>query len=186
MLLHAGDISLRGKKEEISGFLQWFSRQPFTYKIFIGGNHDFFLERAGEQVVNSIIPENVIYLNDSGTSIGGIQVWGSPITPLFFNWAFNRQRGAAIRKHWELIPPGTDLLITHGPVYGFLDQTGTEQHAGCADLLRKVLTVKPKVHVCGHIHESYGSLKRSGIRFINASLVNEHYDLVRSPIVFDL
>jgi Icc-related predicted phosphoesterase len=186
VLIHAGDVSTRGKKEEIIGFLDWFARQRYTYKIFIAGNHDFFFEKAPEQEVQSLIPDGVIYLNDTGIIVNGINIWGSPVTPWFFNWAFNRHRGEVIRKHWELIPPDTHLLITHGPAYGFLDLTGTEQHAGCQDLLRKVLTVKPKVHVFGHIHESYGMIKRSGIKFINASLVNEHYDLVHGPVVFDL
>ena len=186
VLLHAGDISYKGEKKEISGFLKWFGDQPFQYKVFIAGNHDFFMEQANAAAINKMIPEGVTYLNDSGISINGINIWGSPVTPWFFNWAFNRRRGEQISRHWDLIPPGTDILLTHGPVYGFLDLVVSDQHAGCQDLLRKVLVLQPKVHVFGHIHESYGNIKRSGIRFINASLVNEQYELVNQPVVFDL
>jgi len=185
-LLHAGDVSFRGKEEEVLEFLGWFSRLPYKYKIFIGGNHDFFLEKISAASLQSIIPEGVDYLFNSGISVEGIQIWGSPFTPTFHNWAFNRKRGEAIRRNWELIPAGTNIIMTHGPVYGFLDMTMREEHVGCQDLLRTVLTLKPAVHVCGHIHESYGSIRRSGIRFINASVVNEHYDLMNRPQVFDL
>jgi Icc-related predicted phosphoesterase len=84
-----------------------------------------------------------------------------------------------------MIPADTDVLITHGPPYGFLDSILNEQHAGCQDLLRKVLTLQPRVHVFGHIHESYGMITRSGTRFVNASLVNERYELMNKPFVFE-
>lgn len=182
MLVHAGDVSLRGKREEVIDFLQWFSKQEFQYRIFIAGNHDFFFEKAGEEEIKNLIPGNIIYLNDSGTTVNGMKIWGSPITPWFFNWAFNRKRGEEILKHWDLIPPDTDILITHGPAYGFLDTISNEQHVGCQDLLRRVLVVKPKIHVCGHIHESFGSIHRSGIQFINASLLDELYQLINKPV----
>lgn len=186
VLLHAGDVSYKGKREDIIGFLEWFSKQKFQYKIFIAGNHDFFFEKANEVEIQNAIPANIIYLHDSGIEINGIKIWGSPVTPKFFNWAFNRKRGEEIRKHWELIPSNTDILMTHGPAYGFLDMTGDEKHTGCQDLLRRLLVIKPKFHVFGHIHESYGNIKRSGIQLINASLVNEAYDLIHKPFVFDV
>ena len=170
----------------MTDFLNWFAKQKFAYKIFIAGNHDFYFERTPFSEWQQLLSEEMIYLQDSGTTLNGIKIWGSPVTPWFYNWAFNRHRGEAIRKHWEKIPADTDLLITHGPVYGFLDTVLNEQHAGCPDLLRTVLTIKPKVHVFGHIHESYGVIKRSGIKFVNASQVNEHYELVNKPVVFDL
>lgn len=186
VLLHAGDISYRGKKSEVLDFLQWFSQQKFEHKIFIAGNHDFYLEKESAKELQKIIPENCTYLNDSGTTINEISIWGSPVTPWFFDWAFNRHRGQEIAKHWKLIPDNIDLLITHGPVYGILDTVVNGQSVGDRDLLQKVNEVKPKVHLCGHIHESYGNVKRGGIRFINASVLNELYEHVNKPIVFDL
>lgn len=186
VLVHAGDISSRGTKEEIRQFLKWFDSQPFPFKVFIAGNHDFYLESATQPEIEALIPPGVVYLKDSGVVIGSTRLWGSPYTPVFFNWAFNKKRGASIRQHWDLIPMDTDVLITHGPVYGFLDTLSNDQHAGCQDLLRKVLLTKPRAHVCGHIHESWGTIQRSGIRFVNAAQVNDRYELVHSPIVFDV
>ena len=186
VLIHAGDVSSQGTKEEVVDFLQWFTKQNFQYRFFIAGNHDFYLEKASHKEIQKIIPENIIYLKDSGIEINGIKFWGSPVTPWFFNWAFNRKRGKEIKKHWKLIPDNTDLLITHGPVYGYLDQVINEEHVGCKDLLERIKEVKPKVHVCGHVHESYGTIKRSGIQFINCSVLNELYELVNKPITFEI
>ena len=186
VLICAGDISYRGKKEEVIDFLEWFKNQKHKHKLFIAGNHDFYFENAKPTEIVKLIPDNIIYLKDSGVTIEGINIWGSPFTPWFFGWAFNRKRGKDIRKHWNLIPENTNLLITHGPVYGHLDQVINEEHVGCKDLLERVKEIKPKVHVCGHVHESYGNIKRGGIQFINCSVLNELYELVHKPIVFEI
>ena len=186
VLLHAGDISYRGDKREIEDFIDWFCKLSYTYKIFIAGNHDFFFEREKAALIRKLIPEKVYYLKDEEMIIDGIKIWGSPYTPWFYRWAFNKRRGLPLAAHWENIPQDTDILLTHGPVYGVLDMLPNEQHAGDRDLLKKVLAIKPKVHVCGHIHESYGMIKRHGIKFINACLVNESYELVNAPLVFDI
>jgi Icc-related predicted phosphoesterase len=186
VLLHAGDISYRSSRQEIEDFLDWFGKQPFAHKVFIAGNHDFFFEREKDTLIRSLLPEGVHYLKEEACTINGINIWGSPYTPWVFRWAFNQRRGAPLAKHWSLIPPNTDVLLTHGPVYGILDTIINERHAGDLDLLKQVMLIKPKVHVCGHIHESYGTLKRHGIRFINACMLNEAYELTNKPITFEL
>jgi Icc-related predicted phosphoesterase len=186
VLIHAGDFTYRGEKAETEDFLKWFKQQVYTTKILIAGNHDFYFEKATAKQLNDLLPDDIIYLNDSGTQIGDVKIWGSPITPKFFNWAFNRRRGEEIRRHWNMIPADTQLLITHGPPFGILDQIFNESHVGDKDLLHTVKQVRPKVHVFGHIHESFGHTKHNDIHFINASQMNENYQLVNRPIVFEL
>jgi Icc-related predicted phosphoesterase len=131
--------------------------------------------------------KGITYLNDSGCEIDGVKFWGSPITPWFHNWAFNRMRGAEIKEHWNLIPDNTNVLITHGPPYGFGDRPfGKHDRVGCEDLMSVVNRVKPKLHVFGHIHGSAGEQFFNGTHFVNASVVNEIYSVVNSPVVVDL
>ena len=82
-----------------------------------------------------------------------------------------------------MIPKDTDVLITHGPPAGILDQTYEGQHVGCADLRRYVSMIKPKVHIFGHIHESYGREKKEGTVFVNASICTGSYRPINLPIV---
>jgi len=185
-LIHAGDISMKGEKDEVAEFLKWFDNQDFEHKVLIAGNHDFFFERESDKHIQDLLPKKVIYLKDSLTIINGLKIWGSPITPYFFNWAFNRRRGEAIKKHWDLIPKDTDILITHGPIFRTLDLNSQKQHVGCKDLFYKVQEIRPKVHICGHIHESYGTIEKFGIKFINSSVLNGTYELTNKPIEFEL
>jgi Icc-related predicted phosphoesterase len=180
LLIHAGDVSGRGSEPEVMKFLEWFSKQNYTYKIFIAGNHDFFFERSPKSLIDEIIPKEIIYLNDSGVEIEGIKIWGSPVQPWFFNWAFNRQRGDDIKRHWDLVPSGTGILITHGPPYGIMDGTARGEKVGCEELLTVVEKIRPKIHVFGHIHEGYGKTQWNGTDFYNASVLDLNYNMVNS------
>jgi Icc-related predicted phosphoesterase len=183
-IIHAGDITVNGREGEVISFLRWFAQLDYTYKIFIAGNHDFFFEEETEKYFSKIIPENIIYLNDSGATIEGLHIWGSPITPWMYDWAFNRERGKAIAKHWKLIPADTDILITHGPAYGVLDKNRMGYHTGCEQLIKTIKKIKPKVHICGHIHEAYGQTVIDGTRFINACVLNENDEVAHEAISF--
>lgn len=186
VLLHAGDVCNRGTEKEALDFIEWFSAQAFQYKVFIAGNHDFYFEKTEAALIKKIIPSNVIYLCDSGTQIEGINIWGSPVSPWFYNWAFNRYRGPDIQKHWDKIPLQTDILITHGPVSGILDKTINSHEVGCVDLLNTIEKIKPKIHLCGHIHEAYGVVNTAHTKFINAAVLDEKYRLMHSPIEFEI
>lgn len=177
IIIHAGDVSRSGRPEQIQDFLDWFADLKFRYKVFIAGNHDFFFEKAHTDVIDKMIPEGIIYLNDSSVEIEGIKIWGSPITPWFNDWAFNRDRGSEIKKHWDLIPDDTDILITHGPPFGILDETVYGKRTGCEELLLRVYHVKPKYHIFGHIHEDYGNFTKGETTFINASVLDDWYEM---------
>lgn len=185
MLIHAGDVSMKGSRAEVEDFIAWFASQPHKHKIFVGGNHDFYLEQNTAEEVKAFVPSNIIYLNDSGVTIEGVHIWGSPIQPEFDGWAFGRTLGAEIKKHWDLIPAYTDILITHGPPYGILDKIFGKQHIGCDELLNKVKQVRPKYHIFGHIHDGYGVEEHDGTVYINASNLNMDYIVTNQPIVLD-
>lgn len=40
LLIHTGDFSMIGTKEEALDFLEWFTTLPHRHKVFICGNHD--------------------------------------------------------------------------------------------------------------------------------------------------
>jgi len=97
-------------------------------------------------------------LEDSGVRLEGLNFWGSPVNSILGEeWAFGRERGAAIRKHWDRIPEDTDVLITHEAPYVTLDKPHIlGKHSGFQNLLGALLRVMPKLHVFGHIHGGYG------------------------------
>ncbi|KAA6337055.1 3' 5'-cyclic adenosine monophosphate phosphodiesterase CpdA [termite gut metagenome] len=184
MIIHAGDVSFSGEDHEVEDFIRWFGKLDYKYKIFIAGNHDFYFEDETIRRIQRMLPENAYYLCDSGVEIEGIKFWGSPINPRFLDWAFNCERGEQIRGHWKLIPKDTDILITHSPPFGLLDQTTRGVHTGCEDLLKAIKRIKPRYHLFGHIHEAYGMIQSGKTTFINGSVLNEHYVIQNPPVAF--
>lgn len=187
VLIHAGDFSRRGKQLELESFLSWFASRPAREKVFIAGNHDFICEKEPVLTRTLAHEAGVHYLDDEEALICGLRLWGSPVTPRFGGMAFNRDRGADILTHWNLIPEGLDVLVTHGPPKGLGDRTFLGAHVGCADLLARVRQVRPRLHVFGHIHESPGehTLPDVPTRFINAANCHLHPFGMRPPVVLE-
>lgn len=182
-IIHAGDMTLNGGKSEVIDFLNWYTTLPFKYKILIAGNHDFYFERNEEEIKDLLKSyPNIIYLNDTGIRIDNILFWGSPVQPWFYDWAFNK-RGSEILEHWDKIPKDVNVLITHGPIKGILDENRQGDKVGCQFLSEKIKDFTDlKLHVCGHIHEGYGRLENEKTIFINASLLNYKYYMTNTPI----
>ncbi len=185
LLIHAGDGTNDGTVGEVTAFLQWLAGLDHKHKVLIAGNHDWLFQKDPARA-KAILPPSITYLQDSGVEIEDLKIYGSPWQPAFMGWAFNLPRGRPIRKKWKRIPDDTDILITHGPPAGILDQSYGGENVGCADLRDTIQRVKPKLHVFGHIHKSYGSTTVSGTQFVNASICNEDYMPSNKPIVVDL
>jgi predicted phosphodiesterase len=196
VLVHAGDFTLRGSREEVGAFDAWLETLPHPHKLVVAGNHDWLFERNPGEARGLLA--HARYLQDSGATLDGLRFWGSPWQPWFLDWAFNLQRGAPLREKWDLIPTGVDVLVTHGPPHGICDAVekrparvvsgllGQGSHAGCEELLQAVRRVRPRLHVFGHIHEGYGRETRDGVEFVNASCCDVRYRPVNPPVVVDV
>ncbi|KAK5304890.1 hypothetical protein LTR99_003956 [Exophiala xenobiotica] len=56
---------------------------------------------------------------------------------------------------------GVDVMLTHGPPMGILDQTMREgESVGCEHLRRAVERCRPRMHCFGHIHEAWGACRK--------------------------
>lgn len=182
ILIHAGDATGRGSMEELIPFLNWYSKQKAKYKVLIPGNHDWGFEKMPDFYKHECQERGISLLMDEMVELDGIKIYGSGITPYFCNWAFNRMPGPEIQTHWDKIPSGMDIIITHGPAYQILDMNMLSQNCGCDQLLSKLLEVKPKAHICGHLHENYGVKEFMGIKFHNVALCNEAYRIAEKPM----
>lgn len=197
LLISAGDYSFLGEPHVVRDFHKWLNKQPARYKISVQGNHEKQVEKnfaLSKQMAEEACP-GVYFIDEGLIEIEGTKIWCSAISKFFCNWAWNRYSGEDIQKHWDLIPNDADIVVTHGPCYGILDslerfngmtQEFEMEHLGDSQLLDKILEVKPKLHISGHIHPGYGTLTRDGITFINAAICNDDYKAVNAPIEIDI
>lgn len=221
VLIFSGDYSpWRGTVNDLTEFLLWFEKQPAKVRLFIGGNHDLILDKkwvdsrpdtvtrllATQQYLDAmelIEKYDVKYLNNTDYVYQGVKFWGSPYSPTFgHDWAFNADRGEKIQKIWAKIPTDVNVLITHTPVYGFLDtitdkymkEGETDYHKGCKDLLEviKKRLFNLKLHCCGHIHDVVGVVlghvsDKRRVLFSNGAVVsNDATQMITNPLIITI
>ena len=190
LLIVAGDLTLRDTPAEYVKCLRWIENQRYRKKILVAGNHDGGIE-SGEISMKAIA--DIDYLCDAGAQFEGLKIWGSPWTHWFHGVnprckAFMLSNEEKLAARWALIPEDTDILVTHSPPHGMLDQLRNGTMCGSYSLQTSVQHIRPKLHVFGHIHEGYELSKNLiyGTTFVNASHVNEHYRNINPPIDIEL
>lgn len=186
ILISAGDYSFRGSPNVVKDFHAWLNIQPAKHVISVQGNHESWVEKnflEAKQIALEAC-SRVNFIDEGLVVINGVNFWGSAVTPFFCNWAWNRH-SHEIQEHWDKIPANTNVLITHGPPYNVLDLCPDGRRVGCPKLMTKIREVKPKVHIFGHIHWSYGQKEFNGTQYYNAAICNESYNPFNPPTVIE-
>lgn len=186
LLLLGGDYcsggNLINKLDHHRRFCAWIDSLPCKV-VGIAGNHDILFESLGYREMQQC---NWTYLQDSFCVWEGLKIYGTPWTRTFFNWAFMLPEHALSNK-WEMIPQDADIIISHGPIYGIADRAPfTNENVGSPALRQKLLDVRPKLFVCGHIHSGYGKYELGETKIVSASLVNEQYRPVNPIQVIEI
>ena len=194
LLICSGDACNYGYVSEFVEFSEWFMAQPFTHKIFVPGNHDRCLDISSVEDLeryNVLLEKTAmpVFTNDIFV-IDGLLFATCSFTPPFRYWAFQKNPTAMRQEYNKLTAKIEDsgkklnFLITHGPPFGTLDIGGAHNdHLGCEVLAEFVEIHRPKYHVFGHIHESYGVKYNynTGQYSVNCALNG-----VREPVYLEL
>ena len=141
LLIHCGDFAPDGgssvRLRAVEEFDQWLAAQPHKVKLVVRGNHD---PRSA-----AFPASGATYIcKPTSVRVGSLVVHSVPFT-----------RG----RLREPIPP-CDVLATHSPPKGVLDLCYSGGHGGCRFLRSAVedAIVRPRLWLCGHIHEGRGHL----------------------------
>ena len=207
LLIHSGDHTGHGSRDEWVLAMRWLGRQQAGLIVTTPGNHDFFTQDEPDEARQIAQESGVLLLIDEECLIpemaDGLRIYGSPWQPWFHDWAYNFPENDihtgynVAETTWAKIPEHTDILITHGPPYGLHDAIGQKHYpewddrVGCRKLLERIQIVQPRLHVFGHIHEGYGLTdhhwsESASTKFVNASTCTRRYVPTNPPIVFSL
>ncbi len=199
VVIHAGDALVHGSWEELDAFLKWFRKLPHPHKIYVPGNHDGEVELLSSHAPRVCASYGVEVLIGKETQVNGLRIFGAPWSR-FRDSALRRPERRAkhsafaihpdvIGEKWAQIPEGLDVLVTHVPPQGVLDQVSDGVHIGCPKLLERVVEVAPRYHFFGHVHEAQGgmSVSASGATtWHNVAVCDRRYLPVGIPTVLDL
>lgn len=166
LLIHAGDLTNAGTTSELQTQIEWLASLPHRHKVVIAGNHDTYLDPRSRSTLDEkdragdLNWRGITYLQHSSTVIKfpghtgrQLKLYGAPQIPKCggSQFAFQYNRG---QDAWsDTIPSDTDILITHTPPKYHCDLSVA---LGCEWLLKEVWKIRPKLHVCGHVHAGAG------------------------------
>ncbi|KAF4634887.1 hypothetical protein G7Y89_g3212 [Cudoniella acicularis] len=201
VLIHAGDMTNQGSFTELQRTVQWIEDADFEVKIVIAGNHDITLDtdfyaQYGSYFHNQNLQDParcqqlleqspsilwlkheaaVVKLEDPNGPRTTFKIFGSPFSPAKGMWAFGYGPDGA-SSIWDRIPLDSDIVITHTPPKYHCDETQQRRAAGCEALRMALWRVRPRLAICGHIHEGRGAerikwdLGVSNIKYKEASV----------------
>ena len=188
VLIHAGDFTRYGRHDDVIAFNQWLGTLPHAFKFVILGNHEsnsaWVKGGAPYTQARCMLSFATLLVNESAEVPIAHEAHDNDVMPLRLfgtNFAWPMAEGED-HPNYSLIPKDTDVLITHGPPKGNVDGM-----LGCQSLARHVERVRPKVLVCGHIHEAHGVEMRAGTCYANAANAKRgHGQMGWEPIVLDI
>lgn len=185
-LLIAGDICGGGnayfQNQWLNTQFRWWLNQLPMPVFGVAGNHDWPFYEIPNEVPKDL---NWTYLEDSSVEFEGLKIYGTPWQKVFYDWAFNLKESELAQK-WSMIPDDTDILIAHGPPKFFGDLVVEGTHEGSPSMLERIIQVKPKLVVFGHIHNGRGEYDHEGVKLANVTLLNERYKMVYEPWTYEI
>jgi len=197
ILLIAGDIvplqcqRYKSLSQEfmINKFKPWLQSINTTYKIFIGGNHDFLMQFDTKWVLENFYKDNIFYLQDSKIVIENKTIYGTPWCSPFGTWAFMDSEKRLERKY-KKIPESVDILLTHDCPYNVNDvclDNYTSQHIGNIPLRNAIIEKKPKYCISGHLHSAtHQECILEDTKCYNVSILNEQYNIAYEPKILEI
>ncbi len=141
---------------------------------------------------------NVEILIDRAIRARGLLFYGTPWTRRYGSAQAFMDDEAFLERKFDLIPERhVDVLITHCPPYGVCDGApviiighpgaSVTERLGSSALADRVMKVKPRVHVFGHVHlGGHQTSENPTTRFYNAAICNDAYEPVYQPHVIDI
>lgn len=174
-------------------FIPWANNLPCAHVILVAGNHDFVFYRMEKPDIDKIFEgSKVIYLENSGVQLEGLNIFGTPWCHQFGRWAFMADDDKLADLFSE-IPDNVDILVTHDAPYGTSDICFQKvywnygEHIGCVPLRDAILAKKPKLVLHGHLHSTNHENEVLGESDVyNVSLLDENYDLIYKPLILDV
>merc|ERR1719221_2025328 len=168
ILVHAGDWTRFGSKQDADDFNAWLGELPHRHKIVVEGNHE-----SGAPWINDAagILTNATFLRNAMTECDGVRIHGKG-----FFWNMT-----TANPYDDLIAPGTDIIVAHNPAKGYVDGGH-----GCSASAQTIARLRPRLYVCGHIHSAKGQVQGSGAcattLFVNGASVAEDLTARRERI----
>lgn len=189
--IHAGDLMVEGSIKEWQMVRDSLCSAKAREVYVVPGNHDRWVEEYPEITRDSLLALGIdLVLPDKPVRIlsNGLMMLTIPFVVNLPAWSYNRTE-SQIQEYLEYhAPKQPDIVVSHSPPFSIRDRVLEGGRVGSHAMMRwwNALENKPKLWICGHIHEGYGKIEKQGTLFANVSMCDEHYKQVNAPMIFEV
>jgi len=142
-----------------------------TDVAFVPGNHDLRDPPPHSAGVNCDQRRSEL----AGLSIVGLGGAGPTKFGFPYEWA-EKEADLVLRRLLGEGSPPPDVLLSHAPPRSTpLDRTQRGEHVGSRAVRKWIARARPRLVLCGHIHEAWGAAKLDGVPCVNAGALGEPY-----------
>ena len=175
-------------------FNHWVNKLPCDKVFLIGGNHDFWMEKATTDDWNqlsSYVTKKLIVLNNEQYDYNGIIIYGTPECKWIGSaWVFMNDN-EELQTKYANIPTDLDILMTHEAPALFGMSTSFESRwqpvFGSHALAEAILEKKPRYAFCGHVHSGEHTARTANnTTYVNVALLDEKYEIAYDVFYFTI
>lgn len=169
VLVHCGDWTNGGFAAGEMGLVtDWVAaaQERYPYLLALHGNHDIGVRNHHWEGMGVIALDGNTWEHPAGLRFHGVALttaYDLPALAQFWDYmTINPQAEVAV---WDFEP--VDVVVAHGPPYGYLDQMAQGQRVGSREALRYIRKHQPRLYLCGHIHEAAGEARIGRTKVVN-------------------
>jgi Icc-related predicted phosphoesterase len=150
VVIGAGDFAILRRRIRVGIEVLRSIERP---TVLVAGNHE-----TAEELIDACRDwPGAQVLHGSGTTLGGVAFFGLgggvPVTP-FGDWSYDLTEDQAAALLADC--PDGGVLVSHSPPKGLVDADSTGRSLGSTAVLAAIERRRPRLVVCGHIHERAG------------------------------
>ena len=202
IVLICGDIIPLILQRNISFCIEWFKsffipfcqELPCKKVIFVGGNHDFFLDEKSDEIKEILSNQDkIIYLNRDLYTYENFKIYGTPLCHIYGHWGFMIPDSEQEKIYQEELNKlqDVDIVISHDSPYGVSDvlsQTRNKgKHIGNIPLSNFIKKLQPKYHFHGHLHSTnHNEELLDNTKVYNVSLLDDYYNVSYDPLYIEI
>lgn len=173
LLVHCGDWTDSGYGHSgapMRAVEAWVkqAKRKYPYVLALHGNHDVGVRNRHWQAMGAVALDGLTWTHPSGLTFHGVALTPAYDFPeMAWQWDHMTYEPEVEAAAWQF--GKVDVVVAHGPPWGYLDRSETGRHIGSRMALEYIREHQPRLYLCGHAHSGRGEAQVRETRIVNVA-----------------
>ncbi|KJZ75889.1 hypothetical protein HIM_04713 [Hirsutella minnesotensis 3608] len=181
VVIHCGDMSCDGKIEDYRRTFEVLQKTKAPLTLVIAGHRDRPLDPASRKQYERENPQMLLEVDAMIEQAKALKIFflaegthefrltnGARLVVYANPYSYTYRTQTRAHRDWGAFqhdgqhahsnPSSVDIVMTHCPPYGVLDNINRSQRLGCHALFHAIAAARPRIHCFGHVPQGWGAL----------------------------